>query len=326
MLNISSTMKRKAGTPVDERKSKNRQGELRQAEPLKWTTIPTFSPKIDSIDNLLDLAWNKGGGKFANWLTLWSLIPVLTDLRNMAGMEDVKEYMINFVLYNIQGFGQREGESYHTMIIGPSGSGKTNLAMIMARLYHNLGFARAPNIIPVAKTDLTEDKLKELLPSARRGVLLIDGIGSVSLNHAKLLNAFLEDYKRDTICIFTSSEEDVESSNLTTTKFPWHFSTTNCTPTQMFDIFSKRAKREQWMVADKAISSNTFSRHSDIFLGNGNDIVNFFVLCKTNYARRVAGEAGPDRMFIKKDIVNALAQYKKMKKGGRDHDSPSYIS
>ena len=103
----------------------------------KWKSSYNVYPpfKLDTIQDLLYLAWNYRGDAL-NWFTLWKLIPSLTELNAMIGLESLKQSVIDIILTQVQGLrNTKNGGMLHTVLYGPPGVGKTSCAHILAKIY-----------------------------------------------------------------------------------------------------------------------------------------------------------------------------------------------
>jgi hypothetical protein len=78
----------------------------------------------------------------------------LVDLNNMIGMKNLKENIVDQLLYYLQnlhipsaahsvGSGSGSGDFLHTVIYGSPGTGKTEVAKIIGRIYSNLGVIKS---------------------------------------------------------------------------------------------------------------------------------------------------------------------------------------
>jgi len=96
--------------------------------------------EINSIDDLIYL-----GNQYIpeniyniNLEKLHKLIPVLTKLQNVIGMDNIKKNITNQIIFFIQDFQDKNSDTLHTVIQGPPGVGKTMLGEIIGEIYFTL--------------------------------------------------------------------------------------------------------------------------------------------------------------------------------------------
>ena len=105
--------------------------------------------QIDSIDDLIYLGklYIPGNKYNINLEKLFKLIPILTKLQKIVGMNNVKKNITNQIIYFIQGFQDKNSDMLHTIIQGPPGVGKTMLGEIIGEIYFMLDIIEQPPII-----------------------------------------------------------------------------------------------------------------------------------------------------------------------------------
>jgi len=106
-----------------------------------------FNREIKDIDDLIFLGSQYRPGKKYNINVekLYKLIPVLTKLKKVIGMETVKKTIINQIIYFIQDFQDKNSDMLHTVIQGPPGVGKTMLGEIIGEIYYRLDIIESPS-------------------------------------------------------------------------------------------------------------------------------------------------------------------------------------
>jgi SpoVK/Ycf46/Vps4 family AAA+-type ATPase len=106
-----------------------------------------FNRKINDIDDLIFLGSQYRPGKKYNINVekLYKLIPVLTKLKKVIGMETVKKTIVNQIIYFIQDFQDKNSDMLHTVIQGPPGVGKTMLGEIIGEIYYRLDIIESPS-------------------------------------------------------------------------------------------------------------------------------------------------------------------------------------
>jgi len=178
-----------------------------------------------------------------NLRILCNLVNPLTELNNMVGMANVKEHMVDQILFFLQGFNvitrcgkctdctfglaciKTQTEMLHTVITGPPGVGKTELGKILGKVYKELGILSNDTFKLVTRSDLiagylgqTAIKTQKVIDEAKGGVLFIDE--AYSLGNAELRDSFSKECidtlnqnlseRRDFLCIIAGYKEELE--------------------------------------------------------------------------------------------------------------------
>ena len=96
--------------------------------------------EINNIDDLIFLGKQYIPGNIynINLEKLSKLIPILTKLQNVIGMNKVKKNITNQIIFFIQDFQDKNSDMLHTVIQGPPGVGKTMLGEIIGEIYFTL--------------------------------------------------------------------------------------------------------------------------------------------------------------------------------------------
>ncbi len=316
---------------------KRKRNEISPPPRKRWKSgrelIPPF--KLDTIQDLLYVAWNYRGNAL-DWFTLWKLIPSLTELNAMVGLESLKQSVIDIILLHIQGLrNAKDGGMLHTVLYGSPGVGKTSSAHILAKIYCNMGFLTTDNVIVAKRTDFvkkwtghSDSATMDLLRSSLGGVLFIDEAYSMGNkdrvdDFAKaavdLLNQFLSEHSDNFVCIIAGYENDLDKCFFSInqglkSRFPHTYYLDGYSAGDLYKMFNKRVKKEGWKLTDNSINESFFSTNKDIFLSYGRDIENFLVDCKSAHARRICGTTAEKKLFTKEDINIGLEKFLKHRK------------
>jgi len=97
--------------------------------------------EINTLDDLINLANKYTPTKeySFNLEKLHNLLPSLLKLKNIIGMETVKNSIVGQIIFFLNEFNDEQMDMMHTIIQGPPGVGKTLLGKIIGELYYYLG-------------------------------------------------------------------------------------------------------------------------------------------------------------------------------------------
>lgn len=270
-------------------------------------------PPVRNLDELISIGERTVYYSNIDMVSLWNIVPHLKKLRDMIGMETVKQSIFQQVIYYIQGLHRRdvEGEYLHTCITGPPGTGKTSVANILALIYRDLGILGDGTIRLIHKDDLvagyvgqTAMKTKKLLNACIGGVVFLDeaysmgsddkdGGNSFAKEAADTLTSFLSEHKTDICCIIAGYEDDIKKHFFSLNKglerrFPWRHTIKVYDASQLAKIAIKIIKDMRWatLVSDEELKG-LISSNMDLFKNCGGDVETYISKCKIAHASRV---------------------------------------
>ena len=346
-MNYSSTLSLFEPAPItkptsETKKRKKPELKILIPDPIikKKVSIKT---KINSLTDLLDLI-----EKYPlqddieydiNMTSLNKIKTELVELNRMIGMKELKENVVDQLLYYIQDLNKNSNDYMHTVIYGPPGTGKTEIARIIGKIFANLGILKKGGFKKVTRSDLvagylgqTAIKTKEVIEECLGGVLFIDEAYSLGNNEKRdsfskecidTLCESLSNYKDQLMVIIAGYEEELKDCFFTynqglESRFTWRFKIDNYKHDELFHIFTKKIKDSGWTYDEKneKISAEWFERKMPYFKFYGRDVENMLSKIKICHSRRVFGDPDSEKtkitfedlekgfeMFLKNDEV-----------------------
>ena len=240
--------------------------------------------EIKSIDDLIELGnmfdINKRKKYNIDLRTLNDLVKPLTDLKNVIGMDNVKNDIVNQIIYYLQDLEDTKDNMMHTIIQGPPGVGKSLLGRIIGEIYYNMGVIKSSNrhhrfdeyrkrfpFKIARRSDLigrylgeTAIKTQEVIDSCYGGVLFIDeayslgneeGRDSFSKECIDTINQNLTENKGNFLCIIAGYKESLEKcffnyNDGLKRRFPFVYTVNKYTPTELYNIFERMVDKINW--------------------------------------------------------------------------------
>ncbi len=287
----------------------------------------TITTEINNISDLLKLIDTYPDDKETkyniNMKILHKIKDPLTDLNNMIGMKNLKENIVDQILFYIQNLHKQPNKNntamdfMHTVIYGPPGTGKTEIAKIMGQIFSKIGILKKGTFKKVTRTDLiagylgqTAIKTTDVIKECLGGVLFIDE--AYALGNSEKRDSFskecidtlceaLSDHKDNLMVIVAGYETDLNecffSSNQgLNSRFTWRFKTDNYSAEDLYNIFIKKVKNAGWDFLEKekekekekdSINVKWFEKNKSSFVFYGRDIETLFAKIKIAHSRRV---------------------------------------
>jgi SpoVK/Ycf46/Vps4 family AAA+-type ATPase len=236
----------------------------------------------------------------------------LEELNNMIGMKELKNNIVDQILYFVQQLHKNKncsGEFLHTVIYGPPGTGKTEIAKIMGKIYSKVGILSKGTFKKVTRSDLivgylgqTALKTKDVIKEALGGVLFIDE--AYALGNPEKRDSFakecidtlceaLSDNKENLMVIIAGYEKELKESFFAfnqglDSRFTWRFKTDEYTAEDLHQIFIKIVNDIGWEISiDSKITADWFKKNKDYFQFYGRDIETLLAKIKIAHSRRV---------------------------------------
>jgi SpoVK/Ycf46/Vps4 family AAA+-type ATPase len=293
--------------------------------------------EINHIDQLLGLIelypLDKNIEYNINMESLHKIKKPLTELNNMIGMKNLKETIVDQIIFYIQNLhtlkSDIKGNDFmHTVIYGPPGTGKTEIAKIIGSIYSKMGVLNKGTFKKVTRADLiagylgqTALKTRDVVKDCLGGVLFIDeayALGneekrdSFSKECIDTLCEALSDHKDNLMVIIAGYEKDLNSCFFNynqglNSRFTWRFKIDEYNAEDLYRIFLKKVTDGGWFISDKTeIDVKWFEKNKKYFKFYGRDIETLFAKTKIAHSRRV---------FCLDDSVKKYVTIKDLDKG-----------
>jgi SpoVK/Ycf46/Vps4 family AAA+-type ATPase len=310
------------------------------AKQLPKTKV-TIDVEIKNLDDLIklinDYPIDETKEYNINMNGLHKIHTSLVDLNNMIGMKDLKENIVDQILYYIQDL-SKSGDFMHTVIYGPPGTGKTEIAKIIGQIFSKLGILKKGVFKKVTRSDLvagylgqTAIKTRDVINECLGGVLFIDEAYALGNNEKKdsfskecidTLCEALSNHKEELMVIIAGYESELKDCFFNynqglDSRFTWRFKTDEYKAEELYNIFIKKIKEINWEISENDTSNQKitkawFEKNLDYFKFFGRDIETLLDKTKIVHARRVFCKPQIDKMKITmKDLEKGFELYLK---------------
>ena len=276
----------------------------------------------------------------------------LIELKNMIGMNQLKNSVVDQIIYFIQDLHKcknKDNDDFmHTVIYGPPGTGKTEIAKIIGRIFSKLGILKKNKFKKATRADMiagylgqTAIKTRDLMEECLGGVLFIDE--AYALGNSEKRDSFakecidtlcegLSDNKSNLMVIIAGYKEELDSCFFSynqglNSRFTWRFKTDDYNADELKQIFCKKVKDANWDVQED-ISTSWFEKNKDYFKYYGRDMETLFAKTKIAHSRRIFGKDKELKKKInKEDLKKGLELYLKNDevKNRKDDGSENYL-
>ena len=272
-----------------------------------------------------------------NMKALHNIKEPLTELNNMIGMKDIKNNIVDQILYFVQELHKdtlSKGDFMHTVIYGPPGTGKTEIAQMMGKIYSKLGVLTKGTFKKVTRSDLiagylgqTAMKTKDVIKEAIGGVLFIDE--AYALGNSEKRDSFakecidtlceaLSEYKDNLMVIIAGYEHELKDcffdyNQGLDSRFTWRFNTDQYNHDDLYQIFLKKVVDIGWQLDDNSqITSEWFKKNKDYLKFYGRDIETILAKTKIAHSRRIfCATEDKKRKILLKDLENGFKMFLK---------------
>ena len=280
-----------------------------------------------------------------NMQVLHEIKEPLQELNNMIGMKDLKNNIVDQILYFVQELHKSKstsGDFMHTVIYGPPGTGKTEIAKIMGKIYSKIGVLSKGTFKKVTRSDLiagylgqTAIKTSDVIKEAIGGVLFIDE--AYALGNPEKRDSFakecidtlceaLSDNKDNLMVIIAGYEKELKDCFFVfnqglESRFTWRFKTDEYSAEDLYNIFLKMVKDIGWDIErdierdideKSQIGVGWFKKNKDYFKFYGRDIETVLAKTKIAHSRRVFCKSETEKRKITlKDLDKGFEIYLK---------------
>ena len=274
----------------------------------------------------------------------------LIELRDMVGMEKLKDSIFQQLIYFVQnlhiGKDINAGDYKHTVIFGPPGTGKTKVAKILGNIYAKLGILKNNIFKKVTRNDLiagylgqTALKTRKVIEECLGGVIFIDEAYSLSNEdkddiYAKecldTLCEALSDHKDKLMVIIAGYENELNNRFFSANKglesrFIWRFKIDQYTAVELMRIFHSIVLQSEWNFLDNSqINEHWFKEKKDKFQGLGRDMEVLFTYAKMAHSLRIYGKDVDLRKKISLEDMNQA--YKTFLDNAKKDESCSFMN
>lgn len=267
-------------------------------------------------------------------LALRNIKNELIQLDNMIGLKDFKVSILDQLLYFIQNLHVGvEADFMHTVICGPPGTGKTEIAIILGKMYSNIGILKKKIFKKVNRSDLvagylgqTAIKTTTVIEECLGGCLFIDEAYSLANNYEgdsytreciDTLCECLSKHKGELMVIIAGYKDELKNTFFKANKgmesrFIWRFYLECYDHNELQKIFEKKVQENEWTIdIESSVLSSWFKTNYKDFPYYGRDVEQLFSYVKMSHGRRIYGKKEEKKKkLILVDIENGFKKFK----------------
>lgn len=329
---------------TNEKRKKPRNYESIEKEEVN-TKLTEIFKELNSIDDIIEFSNQPNRFDMFNnskFEKLYKLIPSCQELKEIIGMNKVKENIFQQISYFLHGL-NNSNEINHVVITGEPGVGKTTLAKIVAKIYLAMGFLKNDKFIEAKRSDLigqycghTAVKTQKVIDSVEGGVLFIDEVYSLGNKEKRdvftkecidTINQNLTEKGDKFLCIIAGYKEEVQTCFFNYNKglerrFPMRFELESYNEEELGKIFLKFMSDDGWTLEDDSNLTKLIKDNKDLLKYQAGDLRTVFQLTKENYSLRLLKESINDGSGDKNikliDLNNGFKKFKKIREDSKE--------
>ena len=298
---------------------------------FKWLKLD-----IKSLDDLIQISKDYGvkySKDFEYQIDLEQLSSMINEfesLNKLVGLSNVKNQIVDIILYYSLKLDNKNYDLLHTVIEGDPGTGKTELAEKLAKIYLKMGILKKDIFKKVRRSDLiagylgqTAIKTEKVLEECKGGVLFIDeayslgnaegkdGRDSFSKECIDMLNQWLTENKSEFVCIIAGYKDDLTKSFFSYNsglerRFPIRFSIEEYTDEELAKIFIKKVKECEWDIYCENLNQ-LIKTNRKYFKFNGGDMEILFAKSKIAHSKNLLKtQDKKKKVLTEKDITDGI--------------------
>jgi SpoVK/Ycf46/Vps4 family AAA+-type ATPase len=303
--------------------------------------------KINSIEDILDITHKYQVIENVEYNIdleiLHKIKGPLQKLSSMIGILDIKNNIIEQILYYLQGL-HNNNDYLHTIICGPPGTGKTEISKIIGEIFMKIGILKNDKFMKVTRSDLiggflgqTAIKTKKVIEECLGGVLFIDEVYSLGnsdksdsfskecidtlcealSNHKNNIMVIVAGYENEIKNCFFNYNEGLES------RFIWKYKIDKYNANELYLILVKKINEIKWSLSDE-ITETWFVDKVETFKYYGRDIELLVSKIKIAHAKRIFGIENVRKKLITLDDLDR--GFKKVNKREAHDNKVSYVN